>query len=131
MRINTYITYKKSYEEDKQVDLLFRSNALNIINIYCYDEDDLLVDISGAAVTFLVKSNPTDKDDDAIINKTITDLTNPACGNTLIEVEKLETENLVGNYIYELRIALAESGNEYILNQGNICFMRSIYGIES
>lgn len=129
MILNVYITYKKLYSESILQDLIFQSNSLNTIDLFCFDEDDLIVDITDATVTFIVKENPTDKDSDAVINKIVTNLTYPTNGNTLIEIEKIECEDLIGNYVYELRIALVESGHEYILKQGNICFQRSLSGI--
>lgn len=129
MRLNTYITYKKLYSESILQDLIFQSNSLNTIDLYCFDEDNLIVDITDATVTFIVKENPTDKDSDAVINKMVTDLTDHANGNMNIEITKEDCKYLVGNYVYELRIALVESGHEYILKQGNICFQRSLSGI--
>jgi hypothetical protein len=128
MRLNTYITYKQSYEEDKQVDLLMRAKNTNIINLFCYDEDDLVVDITGATVTFIVKEKPSDDDDDAVIDIEVTSLTNPASGNTEIEIDADDCEELEGNYLYEIKIEL-EDGKIYELAYGNICFQRSLSGI--
>jgi hypothetical protein len=125
-----YITYQKKLEINIKQDLILHSNAINIFDLYCVDEDEIAVDITGATVIFLVKENPTDKDSEAVINKEITDLTDPTNGNTLLTIEKEDCEDLVGNYIYELRVSMAESGYEYILKQGNITFQKSIYGIE-
>ena len=129
MRIKSYITYKKEYEENIQQDLVFLSNSLNVIDLWCVDEDELYVDISGATVIMMVKENPSDLDTAAVINKTVTSFTNPTAGNTIIEITKDECESLVGNYVYELRISMVDSGHEYILKNGNICFQKSIYGI--
>jgi hypothetical protein len=129
MRLNTYVTYEKIYSEDIKQDLIFQSNASNILDVYFYDENDALVDITGAIVYFIVKEKPTDLDTAAVINKTITSLTAPQNGNTLIETLKAECEDLIGNYIYELRISLVDSGYDYILKNGNITFTRSIYGL--
>lgn len=131
MRLDTFITYKKRYPDVTKQDLVFNSNASNILDIYCYDEDDALVDITGATVYFIVKVKPTDADGSAVINKTITavNLTDPMNGNTLIEITRADCASLVGNYIYELRIMLIDSGYEYILKQGNLSFNRSIYGV--
>ena len=128
MRLNTYITYKKSYEEDKQVDLLMRARNTNIINIFCYDEDDLLVDISGATILFMVKSKPSDDDDDAVLEVEVTSLTNPQAGNTEIEIDADDCEELEGNYLYNIKIELTD-GKIYELAYGNICFQRSLSGI--
>jgi len=131
MRIDTYITYAKLYSEDIKQDLILNSNSLNELDVYCYNEDDALVDITGATVYFIVKEKPTDTDVSAKILKTITSLTSPEAGNFLIEITKTECASLIGNYVYELRISLAESGHEYILKEGNITFKKSIYGITS
>lgn len=125
-----YITYQKKLEINLKQDLILQSNAINIFDLYCVDEDDIAVDITGATVILIVKVNPTDTDATAVINKEITDLTNPNSGNTLITIEKEDCEDLVGNYVYELRVSMAESGYEYILKQGNLTFQKSIYGIE-
>lgn len=131
MRLDAYITYAKNYPEDIKQDLILNSNSLNELDVYCYNEDDALVDITGATVYFIIKEKPTDTDASAKILKTITSLTSPAAGNFLIEITKTECASLIGNYIYELRISLAESGHEYILKEGNLTFKKSIYGITS
>jgi len=129
MKLIGYITYKVFYPTNLKQDLIFNSNSLNVIDLFCLDEDDFSVDITGATVTFIVKEKPTDLDTAAKINKAITSLTEPTSGNTLIEIEPSECDDLLGNYIYELRIAMPTSGEEYILKQGNIAFQKSIYGI--
>jgi hypothetical protein len=129
MKLIGYITSEKQDFEKIYQDLRFLSNSLNIIDLFCRDEDGNAIDISNSTITFIVKENSTDEDSSAILNKDIIDFTSPLTGNTLIEITKADCQSIVGNYIYELRIALPESGHEYILKQGSVCFSRSIYGI--
>jgi hypothetical protein len=127
MRLNTYISYTKVIEENKQKDLIFYNNALNTIDLYCYDDNDLLKDITGATVTLTIQDKVIlNSGEVPVLEKIVTSLTNPQSGNTIIEITKEDCENLEGNYIYELRISLAESGQEYILAQGNCCFKKSL-----
>lgn len=127
MRLNTYISYTKLVEENKQKDLIFYNNTLNTIDLYCYDDNDLLKDISSATVTLIIQDKVILSSGEVpVLEKIITSLTNPQSGNTLIEITKEDCENLEGNYIYELRVALAESGQEYLLSQGNCCFKRTL-----
>lgn len=129
MRLDVFVTYAKRYPDVIKQDLVFLANSSNILDIYFFDEDDYVVDITGASLIFIVKSKPTDSDATAVINKVITDFTYPQNGNTLLEILKSECINLLGNYVYELRISLADSGYDYILKNGNLCFQRSIYGV--
>lgn len=127
MRLDTYITYKKLYNENKQRDLTFYNNSLNIIDLYCYNEDDLLVNISGATVYLIIQDKvKLESGEYPILEKIVTTLTDPISGHTEIEITKEDCENLENNYIYQIRIALAESGHEYILSEGNCCFKQTL-----
>ena len=126
MRLNTYITYKKEYDENKQRDLIFYVNALNTIDLWCYDEDDTVVDISGATVTLIVQNKvnlATGENPDLNI---IGNLIAPTSGNAEIEITKSDCVNLEGNYIYEIKIALVETGHDYVLAQGNCTFKKTL-----
>ena len=127
MRLDTFLTYAKRYPDVIKQDLVFIANSSNLLDTYFFDDDDALVDITGATVIFIVKSKPSDANSSAVINKSITSFTAAQNGNTLIEVTQSECASLLGNYVYELRIALADSGYEYILKQGNLTFQKSLF----
>jgi len=127
MRLDTFLTYAKRYPDVIKQDLVFIANSSNLLDTYFYDDNDALVDITGATVIFIVKSKPSDANSSAVINKSITTFTAAQNGNTLIEVTQSECASLLGNYVYELRIELADSGYDYILKQGNLTFQKSLY----
>ena len=129
MILNLYITQDTLYEKDIHRDLICRAKNSTILNCYFYDEDDILVDITGDEVYFMVKDNPSQEDGSAKLNKKITDLTDPSNGETEIELTSSDTENLLGNYIYQIKIK--HDSKWYTVAEGNICFMQSIITRES
>jgi hypothetical protein len=122
MILKLYLT--SELETDIKKDLILNSNNDNILNIYFYDEDDLLVSIEGATLYFTVKENATDDESSAVLVKEITDIPDAANGYAQIVIEKDDCELLVGNYLYEIAIQL--DSMYYTLLQGNICFKKTI-----
>jgi hypothetical protein len=124
MILNLYITYETLLEKDIRRDLILRAKNSNIISCYFYDEDDLIVDITGDTIFFTVKNKPSDVDNDAVLKKTITSLTNPQSGNCEIELTNSDTSSLLGNYIYDIKI---KHGTKfYTVSEGNVCFKSSL-----
>lgn len=125
MRLNLYVTQKTLYEKNIIRDLIIRKNDTNIIDTFYYNEEDILVDISGATIFFTVKNKPSDIDNDAILKKTITSLTDPQNGNCEIELSSTDTNLTVGNYVYDIQIKLS-TGKIYTCSEGNICIKQDI-----
>ena len=126
MRLNLYLKSEK--EITIKQDLILRAKNTNIINCYFYDEDDALINITDSEIYFMVKTTPSIEDASAILNKKITTFTDPTNGNTEIELTSLETEDLIGNYIYQLKIKYINKF--YTIAEGNICFKQSIIARE-
>lgn len=129
MRLNFYLTYKKLDTINIQKDLVLRAAASNILDCYFYDEDDCLIDITGAEIYFMVKSTPSTADASASLNKKVTTLTLPLNGNTEIELTSTDTALLLGNYIWQMKIKL--NSKWYMVGEGNISFQKSIITRES
>jgi len=130
VRINAYITDEKLEAEDINLDLIFNAKNTNTLDLWCFDEEDIVVDITGAEIYFMVKDKPSDLDASAKLNKKITTLTNPTSGNTLITVTSTECTSLLGNYIYQIKIKLL-TGEFKNLKEGNILFKQTIVIRES
>lgn len=124
MRLNLYITYKKLLEIDIKKDLVLRAKATNVLDVYFYDEDDALINITGSELYFMIKATPSTVDASAVINKKITSFTDPMNGNTEIELTSTDTSSLLGNYIYQMKIKY--DSKWYTVSEGNITFLQSI-----
>jgi len=129
MILNLYITQKKIFEEEIQRDLILHAKNTNILDCFFYNEDDLLVDITGSELYFMVKEKPSDEDTAAKINKKIIDFTSAQGGEAEIELTSDDCKNLLGNYIYAIKIKY--NSKFYTLAEGNVCFRKSIIGRES
>lgn len=124
MILNLYLTQETLYPKETKQDLILRAKNNTTINCYFYDEDDLLVDITGSEIYFMVKDTPSQVDNDAKLNKKITSFTNPTSGEAEIELTSSDTISLLGNYIYQIKIKY--SSKWYTVAEGNICFQQSI-----
>jgi len=129
MRLNLFITQKTLYAKNIKQDLVLRAKNTNVIECYFYDEDDVLIDITGSEIYFMIKDNPSQEDAFAKLNKKITSLTEPTNGNTQIELTSAETASLLGNYLYQIKIKY--DSKFYTIAEGNLCFMQSIITRES
>lgn len=72
--------------------------------IHFKDAVDADVDITGWKVYFTVKKNESDVDVDAVITKDITSHTDPTGGDTKISLVGADTEDLAGNYYYDIQV---------------------------
>ena len=124
MRLNLILSNDSTREIDLNKNLILRSSNYNLIDCYVYDEDVELLNITGATILFTVKNKPTDADASAVLSKTVTSLADPQNGEFKIELTDANTESLIGNYIYDIKIKLA-TGEIYTLAEGFICFKRS------
>jgi len=125
MKLFTYVTYKKLYEVDVKQDIVLRAKNTNIIDLYCLDENDVVVDITGAIVFLTIKDKPSDDDDHAILKKTLTTFTDPTNGNTEIEITPTDCSSLLGNFLYDIKIKMSD-GKIYMLSEGNVCFRKEL-----
>jgi hypothetical protein len=109
-------------------DLIFNSNAKNVLSVICEDELLQRVDLSNATVKFIVKELASDTDAEAVISKTITDLTSPTAGEFDVTIEQADCADLVGSYLWQMEITMSDSG-VFILAEGTTTFTRKIIGI--
>lgn len=124
MILNLYITNENILPLNINYDLDLRAKNTNVIDCYFYDIDDAVVDITDSEIYFMVKDTPSQDDASAKLNKKITDLTDPTSGNTEIELTATETSDLIGNYIYQIKIKY--DSEWYTVAEGNICFRKNI-----
>lgn len=125
MVINLFLTYANLAPIDIYKNLECRAKNTTILDCWFLDVDGLSVDITGATVFFTVKDKPSDLDSAAKISKTITTLTNSSAGEVEIEITPAESEDLLGNYIYDIKIKTSD-GKIYTSAEGNICFKKSL-----
>ena len=129
MRLDLFITQETLYAKNIQRDLICRAKNENVLDCYFFDADDIIIDITGSEIYFMVKDTPSTLDASAILNKKITSLTNPTAGEAEIELTATETASLLGNYIYQIKIKY--DSKFYTVAEGNICFQQSIITRES
>jgi hypothetical protein len=125
MILDLYITYKKIEEIDIIQDLIIKKRDSVTYDCFFYDENNTLVDITGATLFFTIKEKSSDTDETAILKKTITSLTNSTDGEAKIELNPTDTNLTVGNYIYDIQIKLS-TGEIYTCLEGNICVKQDI-----
>lgn len=124
MRLNLILSDSSTKEIDLNKNIILRANNYNLLDCYVYDEDVELLNITGAKVFFTIKNKPTDADASAVLSKTITSLADPQNGEFKIELTDTNTESLIGNYVYDIKIKLI-TGEIYTLAEGWINFKRS------
>lgn len=81
------------------------------------------IDITGWTIYFTVKKSVSDSDAEALINKKITNHSDPTNGKTLIELTANEA-SLEGNFWYSVDYK-DDEGNEDIIVHGRIEFEKS------
>jgi len=74
------------------------------INLTVKDSDGVAIDITGYKFWLTAKSNPTDSDADAAIQKTVTSHSDPTNGITAIVLTKTDTDIDVGTYAYDIQM---------------------------
>jgi hypothetical protein len=68
------------------------------------DSNNAPIDITGWTVFFTVKTNLSDADLSAVLQKTITTHTAPTSGQTQIDLSSTDTDALNGDYYYDIQI---------------------------
>ena len=98
--------YERSVYSTLNQDLIFFANEDEEINVYYLDEWQDNRNINGAITYFIVKELPSDDDSDALLKLSFDDSTapNPGAGEAMITLYSEMTENLLGNYIYQILI---------------------------
>ena len=124
MILNLFLTQETLYPKEIKQDLTLRAKNNNTLDLWFFDEDDVVVNIAGSEIYFMVKDNPSQSDDDAKINKKITDLTDPTNGNAQIELSSSDTASLLNSYVYQIKIKY--SSKWYTVSEGNITFKQNI-----
>jgi len=75
------------------------------ITVTITDENGSAVDITGATVYFTIKSKISDDDSNSLIQKEITNHTDPINGKTTISLSATETAEFPpDNYVWDLQI---------------------------
>ena len=95
------------------------------LNFEFRDTDGVIVDITGWTIFFTLKKNRSDTDVEAVISKTITNLTNPTNGETTVVISAEETNSLLGNYSYDCQLKTVD-GLIYTIISGTITFLEDV-----
>lgn len=82
-------------------------------------------DLTGWTLSFTVKQNERDSDDEAAIRKDVSTHTNPTEGQTMVNLTSSDTEIDPGRYIYDFQVTTA-AGNVQTLTKGMIRFTRGV-----
>jgi len=99
----------------------------NTVYWTCYftDDDGDAIDITGATVSFIMKSNYTDDDADALISKTAT-LTDPTAGECQFLLTSTNTDITAGEYYGEYQY-VSSGGDVTTLQNGMIKVLRKVF----
>lgn len=82
-------------------------------------------DITGWTIIFIVKNSLTDADASAVINKEITDHSDPTNGKSLIRLESADTNIAPKSYYYSLRFIDDEDpANKGVIVRGRLTVER-------
>lgn len=80
------------------------------------------IDITGWTVFFTVKSSPGSRDEDAVLQKTVTSHTNATGGLSAISCTAADTDNLQGDYYFDIQIKKSDGSIKTYL-YGQIKFL--------
>ena len=75
-----------------------------VIDLTFKDGDGVAIDISLWTIFFTVKESKDDLDADAVIAKNVTTHSDPTHGISEIALVPADTEDLAGNYFYDIQI---------------------------
>ncbi|RLC49287.1 MAG: hypothetical protein DRH57_00260 [Candidatus Cloacimonadota bacterium] len=94
----------------------FYRGDTQIYELTITDENGNPVDITGATVWFTLKTDKSLPDNEAVIQKVVTDHVDPANGKTKVVLTADETANLVPNtyYFYDFQIKF-QNGDVFTL----------------
>jgi hypothetical protein len=108
--VNNFVTYRG---DELSFNLIFK------------DTNDVAIDITGWTIFFTLKLNKDDSDSEAVVSKTITALTDPTHGTTLVTVPHTEVNTLVGPYYYDFQF-VDQSGNVRTITSGAVTFEKDV-----
>lgn len=101
----------------------FRGDS-KVINLTVKDQDGNPVDITGATITFTVKEDAADADDDAVI-QVDGDPIPGSEGKAKIELEPTDTDvEPKTTYVFDIQIKI--DSNVYTVAQGGVSVLRDI-----
>lgn len=97
-----------------------------------YQRDDAtLQDITGWALSWMVKARRTDDDADALVTKTTSNggivLTTPASGVCTVTVSDTDIASLAGEVQYFHELKRTDAGNETVLIYGKFILSQAIH----
>lgn len=111
------------------VDLEVYKGDSKDINLTIQDSSGTAIDITGYSFYMTVKSNATDSDDDAVIDKEVTSHTDASSGETTISLSTTDTNQTVSSstnkYVYDVRMK-DTSGKVTTLLSGNFKVLQNI-----
>lgn len=87
-------------------------------------------DITGWALSWMVKARKTDADSAALVTKTTADdiaLTTPASGLCTVTVTDSDIANLTGDVTYWHELKRTDAGNETVLAQGTFTLSQAVH----
>jgi len=88
-------------------------------------KDGVYTDITGWTVIFIVKTSLTDSDDKAVINKEITDHSDPTNGKSLVRLESTDTDITAKSYYYSVKFIDDETPtNKGVIVRGRLTIER-------
>ena len=83
---------------------LYKGKRKDFLLTFTYG-DNSPVDLTGGTINFMVKKKYVDKNENALIAKTITSISDPQNGIVKIEVLPSDSVNIpIGNYFYEIEL---------------------------
>ena len=124
MRLYLKITDYELNAIDINRDLVLRAKNTNVLDCWFIDENGVVIDITDSEIYFMIKNKSSDADNIAILDKKIIVFTDPVNGNAEIELTSLDTADLLGNYIYQIKIKY--DSKWYTVAEGTICFQKNI-----
>jgi len=86
-----------------QQGFILTSGDDDTFTITYQDADGNVQDITGWTFWLTIKENKSDTDAEAVVQKTVTSHTDPTNGKTEIDVDAADTEDLAGNYWYDMQ----------------------------
>lgn len=72
-------------------------------NLKFTDQNDNNIDITGWTIVLTIKEQRSDADSDALFQKTVTSHNNATAGETSVTLTATETEDLLGDYWYDIK----------------------------
>lgn len=132
-----YIGYLSDEEcpqmEDQRIQMYLRDDRT--LSLVVNDHNDVPVDLTGAKITFTVKSKMSDPDDQSVFQKKNSaaggsdseiKVLDPAGGSAEIYIVPVDTESVdPGNYMWDVQITLA-NGKTYTVLRGRVTFKEDV-----